>query len=275
MVIGWDYLIDKLAADGVERRRAVAAFGDPRVAAFTGVDFGIAPAGERRALYRGFLRPDSIARAESCRLRHDAALRAAEEDYGVPASVVSAILHVETGCGRNTGRQPVFFRLARLAAAAAPRNVERNIARQYRGVPRAARPALERRVRERARAISAMFYPEVLALFRLPAHGIDPLSLRGSGSGAFGMPQFLPSSYVRFAVDGDGNGRVSLYDPADAIASTANYLISHGWRPGIGRAEQRRVIWAYNHSDPYIDTVLGLADRIEAAVPSRLSLARR
>jgi membrane-bound lytic murein transglycosylase B len=68
---------------------------------------------------------------------------------------------------------------------------------------------------------------------------------------------------------------VSLYDPPDAIASAANYLARHGWKPGISRAQQRQVIWTYNHSDPYIDTVLAIAARIQATQPSRLSLAER
>ena len=70
------------------------------------------------------------------------------------------------------------------------------------------------------------------------------------------MPQFLPSSYLRFAVDGNGDGRVSLYDPADAIASAANYLRAPRLAARLSYAEQRQVIWTYNHSDPYIDTVL-------------------
>ncbi|MFN8643487.1 MAG: lytic murein transglycosylase [Candidatus Binatia bacterium] len=127
---------------------------------------------------------------------------------------------------------------------------------------RAAPPARGGRVavRARARDLERTFYPEVIATFAVAARNrIDPLDLTGSGAGAFGLPQFLPSSYLRYAVDGDGDGRVSLYDADDAIASAANYLRANGWRPGIGYEEQRRVIWTYNHSDAYIDTVLTLA----------------
>jgi len=271
----WDYLIDKLAGDGVQRSRAVAAFRDPRVGPFEGLEFSIERRGEARAMYRGFLRPTSVAQAERCRAQYDDEFRAAEDQFDVPASVVSALLHVETHCGRNTGTQLVFGRLARLAMASDPANVRRNIARHSKGVPRARTPDVERRVRLRARELEGVFYPEVLALFHLADRGIDPLSIRGSGSGAFGLPQFLPSSYLRFGVDGNGDGRVSLYDPADAIASAANYLARHGWRPGIAHTKQRQVIWTYNHSDPYIDTVLTLAAQIEQARPSRLSLAGR
>jgi membrane-bound lytic murein transglycosylase B len=272
---GWDYLIDKLVADGVPRARVLAVFRDPRVGEFEGLEFSLGQR-ESRALYRGFLRPASVAQARRCRAAYDDEFRAAEQRFGVPASVVSALLHVETQCGRNTGTHLVFPRLAHLAMANEPANVEYNVERHTRGVPRPLASEIERRVHLRARELEGIFYPEVLAMFALADRAaIDPLALRGSGSGAFGLPQFLPSSYMRFAVDGDGDGRVSLYDPADAIASAANYLARHGWRPGISHAQQRQVIWTYNHSDPYIDTVLTLAARIEQTQPSRRSLAER
>jgi membrane-bound lytic murein transglycosylase B len=170
----------------------------------------------------------------------------------------------------------VFTRLATLAMANEPANLRRNLVRHADGVHPADVPLVDRMVRARARELESIFYPEVLAMFEMEDRtGIDPLDVRGSGSGAFGLPQFLPSSYLRFGVDGDRDGRVSLYDPADAIASAANYLARHGWRPGISHAEQRQVIWAYNHSDPYIDTVLELADALDRVQPSRLSLADR
>jgi membrane-bound lytic murein transglycosylase B len=273
---GWNPLIDKLAADGVDRSRAADALHDPRVGYFEGLEFSPVHGGERPSMYRGFLRPPSIAQAERCRSEYDRELRSAEEQFGVPASVISALLHVETHCGRNTGSSVVLARLARLAMANEPANLQWNIERNTKNVPGPLKPEVERRVRLRAQELEGIFYPEVLALFRLAERiGVDPLAIRGSGSGAFGMPQFLPSSYLRFAVDGNGDGRIDLYDPPDAIASAANYLARHGWRPGITYAQQRQVIWTYNHSDAYIDTVLLLAARIEQSQPSRRSLAER
>jgi membrane-bound lytic murein transglycosylase B len=272
---GWDYLINKLVADGVPRARVLAAFRDPRVADFDGLDFSLYPHESVRR-YRGLRAPASVAAARRCRDAYDAELRAAEDRFGVPASVVAALLHVETHCGRNTGSHMVFTRVARLAMANDPANVNANLYRHTLGVPYAEIPRIEQRVRQRAREIEGTFYPEVLALFSFEERvGIDPLAIRGSGAGAFGLPQFLPSSYLRFAVDGNGDGRVSLYDPDDAAASAANYLARHGWRPGVGHTRKRQVIWAYNHSDPYVDTVLLLADRIEDTHPSPGSLAER
>jgi len=80
-------------------------------------------------------------------------------------------------------------------------------------------------------------------------------------------PQFLPRSYLWYGVDGDQDGRVSLYDPADAIPSCAHYLEQYGWKSGLSRTEQRNVIWGYNHSDAYIDTVLWVAGEVESPTP--------
>ncbi|MEO8605814.1 MAG: lytic murein transglycosylase [bacterium] len=258
----WNRLVERLAADGLDKYRVRAAFRDQRMEPFRGLAFALEPR-EHNSLYRGFLLDDSVARARRCRAEHDRAFDAAERRSGVPASVVAAIIHVETQCGRNTGRRMVLAQLAKLAMADEPSNVVWNTSRHTGGVPARRRAAIEAQVRRRARYLADTFYPEVLATFRVAErNGIDPLNLLGSGAGAFGLPQFLPSSYLRFAIDGDGDGRASLYNPDDAIASTANYLRGHGWRSGITYAEQRQVIWAYNHSDAYIDTVLTIAERI-------------
>jgi membrane-bound lytic murein transglycosylase B len=272
---GWGYLVNRLVADGVGRARVERVFRDRRLPPFDGLGFSLEPR-ESHHMYRDFRTQRSIHRARTCRAEHDRAFRGAERLRAVPASVLAAILFVETQCGAFTGKHVVLHRLARLAMANEPDNLRNNIVRHTRGAGPAQAERIEAKVRMRAREIEAIFYPEVLATFRLAASlGIDPLSIRGSGSGAFGLPQFLPSSYLRFAVDGNENGLISLYEPADAIASAANYLSSHGWKPGINRAEQRGVIWNYNRSDAYIDTVLYLAQRVEDAYPSTLSLAER
>src|SRR5882724_9183589 len=70
---GWDYLIEKLVTDGVERERVVAAFRDPRVAPFVELEFSAGTPRESRALYRRFLRPAGVAAARRCRVRYAAA----------------------------------------------------------------------------------------------------------------------------------------------------------------------------------------------------------
>jgi membrane-bound lytic murein transglycosylase B len=273
----WSYLIDRLVRDGIRRDEAVTAFSDPRVPAFDRLEFALQPR-ESSSMYLGFRSSQSLAGARTCRARHRDDLLRAEARHGVPASVVSAIIHVETHCGKNRGKDVVLYRLARLAMANEPVNVRRNIIRHTEDAPASRHAEIEATVRRRARYLEDTFYPEVVATFRLARRArIDPLGIRGSGAGAFGIPQFLPSSYLAYAVDGNGDGRVSLHDEADAIHSAARYLASHGWRANLSRAEQRKVIWAYNRSDAYIDTVLYLAERIEESHPSdpNLRVSRR
>ena len=259
---GWSYLIDRLAADGVPRAQAAQLFSDPRMEPFTGLEFGLAPR-EPRSTYRHFLHPSSIAQARDCRARYASAFEKAEREHGVSASVVAAILHVESGCGRNTGSMVVLYRVARLAMANEPGNLAANTARLAAEHPEGP-VAVDARVRARAKYLEDTFYPEVRATLVLADRlGIDPLALRGSSAGAFGYPQFLPTSYLKHGVDGDGDGRVSLYDPDDAIVSTASYLAAYGWRPGITAATRRATIWRYNHSDAYVDAVLALAEYID------------
>jgi membrane-bound lytic murein transglycosylase B len=257
---GWEYLKTRLVADGVARDTVARAFDDPRMPAFDGLQ--LSPSGQREShfMYRNFLQEGGTQLARDCRAEHAAAFENAERRFGVPASVCAAIITVETHCGRNTGRSMILYRLARLAMAEEPQNLESNLRR----CAPDGDPDIEARVRQRARYLNATFYPEVRATFEIARRmGIDPLSIMGSGSGAFGYPQFLPTSYLQHGVDGNGDGRVSLYDPADAAASCAHYLAGHGWHRGISFQEQRSVIWTYNHSDAYIDTVLTLSRRIE------------
>jgi membrane-bound lytic murein transglycosylase B len=258
---GWRYLIDKLAADGLPRAHVAAAFADARVPAFDGLGFTLDPR-ESRARYRLLNSPASIRAARQCRFRYAEAFAAAEAREGVPASVVAAIVHVESACGRTTGKSNVLHRLARLAMANEPANLAMNV-RELAGEP--PDPAIAERVRARAAYLERTFYPEVRGLFTIAEQQrIDPLAMQGSGAGAFGYPQFLPTSYLRYGTDGNGDGRVSLYDMSDAAASCARFLSQNGWRPGLTVAEQRRVLWQYNRSDAYIDTILGLNRQIAA-----------
>ncbi len=134
------------------------------------------------------------------------ALARAEALYGVPAEVLVGILGVETVYGRNTGRFRVLDALTTLAFS----------------YPEA--PQREERM--------AFFRGELEAtLLFARQSGIDPLSLRGSYAGAVGMPQFMPSSIMKFAVDFDGSGKIDLLSSsADAIGSVAAFLTAHGWR---------------------------------------------
>jgi len=252
---GWAYVMERLVADGVDRDRVARAFA--AMPPFDGLSFRPYPR-ESRSMYRDFLGAASVAAARRCWIDRGQAFEAAERRTGVPASVVAAIIYVESRCGRNAGSSIVLYRLARLAMANEPANLRENPERV--ALESADDEETAAQMRVRARFLEDTFYPEVRATFVLAARmRVDPLAIRGSSSGAFGLPQFLPTSYLRHAADGNGDGVVDLYDTADAAASCARYLADEGWQPGLSPSARRDVIWHYNHSEAYIDTVLTLA----------------
>jgi len=132
--------------------------------------------------------------------RHAADLERAARQYGVPEEIIVAIIGVETVYGRQMGTWRVIDALATLAFDYPPR---------------------------------AEFFRSELEQYLLYARdaGVDVFSVRGSYAGAIGIPQFMPGSYRRFAVDYDGDAAIDLRaSPADAIGSVANFLVKHGWR---------------------------------------------
>jgi membrane-bound lytic murein transglycosylase B len=131
---------------------------------------------------------------------HEASLQRAEATYGVPAEIIVAIIGVETEYGRNMGKFGVLEALA-------------SIAFYY--------PA------------RAPFFRSELEQFLLLSreNGVSPLSIKGSYAGAIGIPQFMPSSQRRYAVDFDGDDRIDLRSStSDAIGSVARFLQQHGWQ---------------------------------------------
>jgi membrane-bound lytic murein transglycosylase B len=162
------------------------------------------PPGERSwEAYRAtFLTGRRIGRGlEFWRAQSEALARAAR-DFGVPEEVIVAIIGVETFYGRSTGKWRVVDALSTLAFDYPPR---------------------------------AEFFRKELENYLLLARGenLDVFSVQGSYAGAIGIPQFMPSSYLKYAVDFDGNGRTDLRaSPADAIGSVGNFLKQHGWTAG-------------------------------------------
>jgi membrane-bound lytic murein transglycosylase B len=153
--------------------------------------------------YRGnFVNPRRIAAGHGFWKTHRRALERAEQHFGVPAEYIVAIIGIETFYGRNAGRWRVVDALTTLAFDYPAR--------------------------------SPYFRSELEQYLLLSRDtGADVFSVRGSYAGAIGIPQFMPSSTRRFAVDFDGNGAIDLRRSAsDAIGSVGNFLKEHGWQAG-------------------------------------------
>ena len=249
---GWDYLVTRLREDGFSDAQLQSVFGSPRMPEHEEIGFALAPK-EHAVMYAIFTTPKKIDRAVRCLKENASAFKKAEQLFHVPRTVIAAILLIETQCGDNTGRELVVNRLARMASLNEPSNVKKNYERLKKSDPTVTLGALE----QRADYLDEVFYPEVVALLRLTQHEkMDIFSIKGSTAGAFGLGQFLPSTFLRYAADGNRDGVIDLLNPEDAVWSVAHYLSAEGWNDKIPRAGNRDVIWKYNHSEPYIDAVL-------------------
>lgn len=134
--------------------------------------------------------------------KYEKELARAEQEFGVPAEIIVAIMGVETVYGRNTGSWRVIDALTTLSFDYPKR---------------------------------AEFFRSELENYLLfvREHDIDVFSVRGSYAGAIGIPQFMPGSWRRYAVDYDGNGKINLRESfIDSIGSIGNFLKGHGWVAG-------------------------------------------
>jgi lytic murein transglycosylase len=145
---------------------------------------------------------ERVADGKAAMAREARALARAEEAYGVSRYVLVAIWGVESNFGADMGKRPLVQSLTTLVCFG-----------------------------ERAN----YFRSELMATLKIIDRGDVPADkLTGSWAGAFGQTQFMPSTFLRLAVDFDGNGRRDIVDSSpDALASTANYLAKSGWRSGL------------------------------------------
>ena len=263
---GWDHLVGRLREQGLDDGELKRVYQDERMPIFGFIPFKLRPR-ETSGMYQGFSGPGPLKRASAFYNDEEATLRAASEHFAVDPFVICALLLIESGYGANTGSELVINRLSRLAGLSDPRNVKIN----FEKLKQEEHSVTQEAVAARAAYLEETFLPEVVAVFQINQQvGIDPFSLRGSSAGAFGIPQFLPNTYLRFAVDADGDGMASLYSIPDAIWSVAHFLSANGWRDDLSTNDKRNVIWQYNRSDPYIDSVLGLARKLRDSIRSRV-----
>ncbi len=248
---GWEYVASRLLQEGVPEKEVINIYANPKIPKFEPVTFSLKPR-EPHDIYQGFQSKKNFNLGRQFINENQKIFDQVTSRYQVPAEIITAILLVESYFGKNTGKEVIVYRLSRLANISDPKNLQENLIR----LKKDDHKVTWEQVVSRAQYLESTFLPEIIATLDICAvSNIDPFNFLGSSAGAFGWPQFLPSSYLNYAVDFDGDGRRSLYSKADAIASVANYFHSHGW----GKVSEHDVVWKYNKSEPYIKTVLGLA----------------
>lgn len=198
---------------------------------------------------------------------YDSLLSAVEKQYGVDKETIAALLRCETRHGTITGDYHVLSVYASMALMEESWAVSESVknAREQMADEGKSKAAIDKEVayiKGRMSKRGGWAYKELKNLVTIHKNKtMDVRTLNGSWAGAFGWAQFLPSSYRRLAADGDGDGTIDLYNPADAIHSVANYLDRGGYVSGSA-AKIKKSLKSYNPSNDYANAIYGLSVRV-------------
>jgi membrane-bound lytic murein transglycosylase B len=230
-------------------------------------------------LMKAFLLPERVEAGAKFMKEKDEVLSATEKRTGVDRQVIIGILMWESKLGTITGEFFAFNALATQAffideanAVALSREEEKALISGASAVKKTkkkpteedlakialAKAEAEKTQARRVETIRSRARKNLVALVRqCKTRGIDPLGVKGSWAGALGFPQFMPAS-LRWAEDGNGDGKIDLFDMDDAIASVGRYLASAGFKKSA-----RDAVYDYNHEEAYVQGVLAFADALK------------
>lgn len=220
-------LLQRLQDRGFSGEELSRSFDDNRVTLYPEILERRGKGLNYRARQFGLFTKKSVKEGRAVLKTNRPLLQKIEAAYGVDREVLVAIMRVETNFGRAKGKHPVFNSLLTLAL-----------------------------IENRRSAWAEGELEQLLLLAR--EQDRDPLSIRGSWAGAFGLPQFIPSSYRKYGADGNRDGKVDLDILSDAFASVANYLKAAGW-DRRNPLKKKEAVYAYNHCDNYVQAVLDYA----------------
>jgi membrane-bound lytic murein transglycosylase B len=179
----------------------------------------------------GLLTKKSIQRGQLILRENKEIFNNIEEAFGVEKEIILGILRVETNFGSHTGSYSIFNSLLSMTL-----------------------------IENRRSSWAEAELIELLCICK--EQNKDPLSIKGSWAGAFGICQFVPTSYAKFAVDGNSDGAIDLFNFHDAVASIANYLKSHGFEKNRP-ISNKEAIYAYNHCDNYVKAIFAYAKALK------------
>jgi membrane-bound lytic murein transglycosylase B len=256
----FDSLEKRLVADGFDSARIKAIFASPDVSFEEGGVSAYFRHNESKLNYKQFTRLWNIASAKKYMQEHQEALAFAEKTFEVDKEVVTAIILVETKLGTYVGNRSVINTLSTLSAM----TDEKPRQAIWDNLPDDDRRMSRKKFEKKADQKSSWAYRELKAfLTYTEKEGMDPTTIKGSYAGAMGISQFMPSNIAPYAKDGNADGQVDLFVHADAISSVASYLKHFGWKPGISREQAFKVVYHYNHSKYYVNTILDIADKLK------------
>ncbi|HAY40495.1 MAG TPA: protein MltB [Desulfobacteraceae bacterium] len=256
----FESLQKRLIEDGLDKDRISELYKRPEVYfETTGVSRFLVHR-EASLNYNQFTSKKSIRNALKYMEQHQKILESTEKTYGVDKEIVTAIILVETRFGTLIGGPSVLNSLSTMAALADP-----DVRGMFWGKVSESTPLTREQFEKWVKRKSSWAYKELKAFLNYTAkENMDPAAVSGSYSGAMGIAQFMPTNILAFAKDGDNDESIDIFNHSDAITSVANFLKHYGWYPGIDGKKAYNVIYHYNHSRQYVDTILKVSKLLKA-----------
>ncbi len=251
---------DRLKTDGLDEKYLQDLFTRPELKLMPKAVAKSLIRKEANLNYAQFLEKYSMNRAISYLKTHNRTLKKMENRFDVSAPVVVAILSVETSCGRYMG----YFETLNILVTQTL-SLEPEIYQQILGqIPLKAKSDMTpKEIKKGLRKRATRAFRELKAfLIYAKDQDMDPFLVKGSIEGAIGLPQFLPSNIRRYGFDGNGDGKIDLFQHEDAIPSIASYLKAYNWREDNSYRKKKEIILRYNASDYYATTILQLAEKL-------------
>ncbi len=251
-------LQEKLAADGFDKGKLKLLYNHPKVTFETKRVYSFSTHNEAKLNYDQFLSRRSLSKAGQYMKTHQTDLANAEKTYDVEKEIITAILLVETRLGTYLGKSLIFNTLSTIAALSDP-DVRDFLWEEIDGDTKGNRKQFDTWADRK----SAWAYDELKAFLTFTRkYDISPIDIMGSYAGAMGICQFMPSNALTLAKDGNNDGKVDLFNHADAIASVANFLKTHDWKSGLNRDQKYKILLQYNYSKYYANILLKIANRL-------------
>ncbi|MBW1727486.1 MAG: lytic murein transglycosylase [Deltaproteobacteria bacterium] len=255
----FETLQESLIKDGFDKHTIIRLYSHPKVYFETKKASLFLFHREAVLNYDHFTSPGNIQKSRKYMAKHKPDLLRAERTYGVNKEIITAIILIETKLGTRLGGPSVLNMLSTVASLSDP-----DVRNMFWGKVSKSNKLTKKKFENWVGRKSKWAYNELKAFLTYTTREkMDPSRIYGSYAGAMGIPQFMPSNILAFAKDGNNDGRVDLFNHADAIMSVATYLKHYGWHSGIKRKRAVNVIYRYNHSRPYVDAVLKVASLLK------------
>jgi membrane-bound lytic murein transglycosylase B len=259
LFLSYQPLIDRLYQDGFDSEFLSELYTDPRAEPVSAVMTIPLYSNELPERYARFLSPESILLSKKFLRKNLKTLRLMEKKFHVEKEVAVAILLVESRFGENIGKYRVAPTLSSMALMDSQENLLTNYLLLWKIDPELPYEWMEGLAKRKAE----WAYQELKCFLNIiRQEKIDPLEVYGSHAGAMGMAQFIPSSYLNYALSEEGFEKW-LLNREEAIFSIGNYLKSHGWKRNLSLQRKKQILLYYNRSSPYVETVMKVSQKIK------------